>query len=75
MRAWEAARVGQAYDAPFSLPAIAPRPLLIANGELDPRCPMRGVHAALPAAQTVLPVAETLHSPVLSCPVLSAREP
>lgn len=28
------------YDAPQSLPLIAPRPLLVANGELDPRCPM-----------------------------------
>ena len=28
------------YDAPYSLPLIAPRPMLVANGELDPRCPM-----------------------------------
>ena len=37
----------QVYDAPMSLPAIAPRPLLIANGELDPRCPIQGLEAAL----------------------------
>jgi fermentation-respiration switch protein FrsA (DUF1100 family) len=35
------------YDAPFSLPLLAPRPLLVANGELDPRCPMQGVQEAL----------------------------
>lgn len=35
------------YDAPHSLPLLAPRPLLIANGELDPRCPIevRGMGA------------------------------
>lgn len=30
----------QHYDAHLSLPLLAPRPLLIANGELDPRCPL-----------------------------------
>lgn len=39
------------YDAPASLPCIAPRPLLVANGEVDPRCPLPGVKAALAAAQ------------------------
>ena len=39
------------YDAPWSLPLVAPRPLLVINGELDPRCPLEGVQAALgPAA-------------------------
>ncbi|PSC67583.1 hypothetical protein C2E20_8740 [Micractinium conductrix] len=41
----------QHYDAPASLPLLAPRPLLIANGELDPRCPMEGVHLALAPAR------------------------
>jgi poly(3-hydroxybutyrate) depolymerase len=27
------------YDAPASLPLVAPRPLLITNGAVDPRCP------------------------------------
>lgn len=40
------------YDAPLSLGAIAPRPLLIANGELDPRCPLEGLHLAVAAART-----------------------
>jgi fermentation-respiration switch protein FrsA (DUF1100 family) len=33
----------QKYDSPHSLPALAPRPLLVANGELDPRCPLEGL--------------------------------
>jgi hypothetical protein len=28
------------YDGPASLALIAPRPLLVATGELDPRCPL-----------------------------------
>ncbi|GAB4814129.1 hypothetical protein N2152v2_001175 [Parachlorella kessleri] len=35
------------YDAPKSLPLIAPRPLLIIKGETDPRCPLQGVEVAL----------------------------
>lgn len=30
------------YDARQSLPCIAPRPLLVAMGELDARCPLQG---------------------------------
>ena len=41
----------QGYDATYSLPAIAPRPLLIANGELDPRCPIAGLKEPVLAAQ------------------------
>ena len=41
----------QGYDAIYSLPAIAPRPLLIANGELDPRCPIAGLEETVLAAQ------------------------
>jgi len=29
----------QLFDAPLSLPALAPKPILVANGEIDPRCP------------------------------------
>ena len=39
------------YDAPLSLAAIAPRPLLVANGELDPRCPLEGLRLAVDAAR------------------------
>eukprot|EP01052_Picozoa_sp_SAG31_P012038 SAG31_NODE_694_length_12769_cov_8.102447_13_plen_375_part_00 len=38
-------------DAPSSLRLIAPRPLLVANGERDHRCPMEGVKAAVESAK------------------------
>ena len=41
----------QGYDATYSLAAIAPRPLLIANGELDPRCPIAGLREPIFAAR------------------------
>ncbi|GMP94834.1 hypothetical protein CsSME_00044127 [Camellia sinensis var. sinensis] len=31
------------FDSPYSIPIIAPRPLLILNGEKDPRCPIEGL--------------------------------
>ncbi|KAJ3708941.1 hypothetical protein LUZ61_012646 [Rhynchospora tenuis] len=31
------------FDAPYSVPAIAPRPLLVLNGADDPRCPLSGL--------------------------------
>ena len=39
-----------AYDAPQSVPSIAPRPFLAINGENDPRCPLPGVQQAMDAA-------------------------
>ncbi|KAF5833335.1 Alpha/Beta hydrolase protein [Dunaliella salina] len=39
------------YDAPFSLPELFPRPLIVVNGELDPRCPMPGVLEAFKTTQ------------------------
>lgn len=41
------------YDAPFSLPALAPRPLLIINGELDERCPIEGLKTAMDAVRKI----------------------
>ncbi len=43
----------ESYDAPHSLPCVAPRPLLVANGELDLRCHMPGVLPAIEAARKV----------------------
>jgi len=43
----------EVYDAPRSLACIAPRPLLILNGELDPRCPIPGLTEAVDAARPV----------------------
>lgn len=40
------------YDVPFSLPLIAPRPLLIVNGELDGRCPIDAVEAAVESTRS-----------------------
>ncbi|MCE3217095.1 hypothetical protein HAX54_010346 [Datura stramonium] len=31
------------FDAPYTVSTIAPRPLLILNGEDDPRCPIDGL--------------------------------
>mmetsp|Transcript_73631 Transcript_73631/g.148322 ORF Transcript_73631/g.148322 Transcript_73631/m.148322 type:complete len:305 (-) Transcript_73631:97-1011(-) len=39
------------FDAPQSLPLIAPRPLLLLQGAKDPRCPLEGVQLAFEAAQ------------------------
>jgi dienelactone hydrolase len=39
------------FDAPDLLPLHAPRPLLVANGELDPRCPLPGAKLAFDAAE------------------------
>ena len=35
------------YDAPYSLGLIAPRPLLIVNGEIDDKTPLKGVEMAM----------------------------
>lgn len=41
----------QSYDSPQSLPLLAPRPFLIANGELDPRCPLGGLEEPVQEAK------------------------
>jgi dienelactone hydrolase len=38
------------FDGPSLLPLIAPRPLLITSGELDPNCPIGGAKVAIDAA-------------------------
>jgi fermentation-respiration switch protein FrsA (DUF1100 family) len=39
------------FDAPAMLPLIAPRPLLIINGDSDPRTPLPGVRQSADAAE------------------------
>jgi dienelactone hydrolase len=39
------------FDAPVMLPLIAPRPLLVINGDSDPRTPMAGVRESAAAAE------------------------
>ncbi|XP_055810734.1 uncharacterized protein LOC129880639 isoform X2 [Solanum dulcamara] len=44
-KVWDRIAPGLAsrFDSPYTVPAIAPRPLLILNGEEDPRCPIAGL--------------------------------
>ncbi|KAG5562567.1 hypothetical protein RHGRI_005333 [Rhododendron griersonianum] len=44
-RVWDRIAPGLAsqFDSPYTIPIIAPRPLLILNGEKDPRCPLEGL--------------------------------
>jgi dienelactone hydrolase len=39
------------FDAPAMLPLIAPRPMLVINGDSDPRTPMAGVRESAAAAE------------------------
>ncbi|GMG99065.1 hypothetical protein Nepgr_000905 [Nepenthes gracilis] len=38
------------FDAPYTIPAIAPRPLLILQGAEDPRCPLAGIEIPISRA-------------------------
>ena len=40
------------FDGPAMLPLIAPRPLLVINGEADLRTPLPGVNECVAAART-----------------------
>lgn len=44
-KVWEKIAPGldSQFDAPYSVPLIAPRPLLLLNGAEDPRCPIAGL--------------------------------
>ncbi|GFQ01986.1 protein tesmin/tso1-like cxc 5 [Phtheirospermum japonicum] len=44
-KVWDRIAPGLAsrFDSPYTVPAIAPRPLLILNGKEDPRCPLDGL--------------------------------
>ncbi|EXC19460.1 hypothetical protein L484_006155 [Morus notabilis] len=44
-KVWDRIAPGLAshFDSPYTVPAIAPRPLLILNGAEDPRCPLPGL--------------------------------
>jgi dienelactone hydrolase len=39
------------FDGPQMLPLFAPRPLFIANGELDPNCPIEGAKLAIQSVE------------------------
>jgi hypothetical protein len=38
-------------DGPRTMPLVAPRPLLVVNGELDPRCPAGGLEGVVAAVE------------------------
>nr|GMC46601.1 putative esterase YitV [Ipomoea batatas] len=44
-KVWDRIAPGLAsqFDSPYTVPVISPRPLLILNGEEDPRCPLAGL--------------------------------
>ncbi|XP_028802203.1 uncharacterized protein LOC114757350 [Neltuma alba] len=52
-KVWDRIAPGLAskFDSPYSIPAIAPRPLLILNGAEDPRCPLEGLEVQKSNAQ------------------------
>lgn len=52
-KVWDRIAPGLAsqFDAPYSIPTIAPRPLLILNGADDPRCPLPGLDIPMSKAQ------------------------
>jgi hypothetical protein len=41
------------FDGPAMLPLIAPRPLLVINGDSDPRTPMPGLEQCIEAARAM----------------------
>ncbi|KAI8568753.1 hypothetical protein RHMOL_Rhmol02G0225000 [Rhododendron molle] len=45
LQVWERIAPGLAsqFDSPYTIPIIVPRPLLMLNGEKDPRCPLEGL--------------------------------
>uniref|UniRef100_A0ACD5ZPD9 Uncharacterized protein n=1 Tax=Avena sativa TaxID=4498 RepID=A0ACD5ZPD9_AVESA len=51
-KVWDKIAPGMAsqFDAPNSVPLIAPRPLLLLNGAEDPRCPILGFQEAVSRA-------------------------
>ena len=46
------------FDGPAMVPLIAPRPLLVINGDTDPRTPMPGVNECLTAARAAYRAAD-----------------
>ncbi|KAK1289156.1 hypothetical protein QJS10_CPB18g01151 [Acorus calamus] len=52
-KVWERIAPGLAtqFDAPYTIPVIAPHPQLIINGANDPRCPLMGLDIPVSKAQ------------------------
>lgn len=69
------AGLARAFDSPNSLPCIAPRPLLVATGETDPRCPLPGESCTPPCSKVALQMSTVVRAmPVtkyICCSVLA----
>ena len=50
--------LADALDGPRTMPLIAPRPLLLLNGEIDPRCPLGGLERVVRATRAAYDEAE-----------------
>ncbi|KAL5975949.1 hypothetical protein ACLOJK_020278 [Asimina triloba] len=52
VQVWDRIAPGLAsdFDSPYTVPVIAPRPLLILNGAEDPRCPLPGLEVPVSRA-------------------------
>jgi dienelactone hydrolase len=62
------------FDGPAMLPLIAPRPLLIVNGDSDPRSPLGGVREAAASAKRAYEAAHATEKFVLLLEVDAAHE-
>jgi dienelactone hydrolase len=62
------------FDGPAMLPLIAPRPLLVVNGDSDPRSPLGGVREATASAERAYAAAGTPEKFVLLLEVDAAHE-
>ncbi|XP_023755676.1 uncharacterized protein LOC111904131 [Lactuca sativa] len=49
------------FDSPYTVPVIAPRPLLIINGQDDPRCPIEGIDVTISKTQKAFEDAQCLN--------------
>jgi dienelactone hydrolase len=62
------------FDGPAMLPLIAPRPLLVVNGDSDPRSPLGGVKEAVSAAERAYAAAQASDKFVFLLEVDAAHE-
>jgi len=62
------------FDSPATLPLIAPRPLLVVNGDSDPRSPLGGVREAAASAKRAYDAARATENFVLLLEVDAAHE-
>lgn len=63
-KVWDRIAPGLAskFDSPYTIPAIAPRPLLIVNGAEDPRCPLAGLEIPKSRACKAYEDAQSIHN-------------